>query len=149
MPASRSTATTTPATSSGWTSRASGCSTSTGPSSITGCSTCAGHRLLLQLVGGPDDGDVRLDKAAIFLRAYQDEAAKFEVPGPLSADELALLPRMVANANLYILNWDLMAYYDDPGSDVDEYLTYLGHQVQFMEYIEAHQDELAHIAEEA
>jgi len=95
---------------------------------------------------GPDDGDVRLDKAAIFVRAYQDEAAKFDVPGPLTDAELALLPRMVANANLYILNWDLMAYYQDPEADVDEYLGYLGHQVQFMEYIEDHQDELAHIA---
>ena len=74
-----------------------------------------GHRLLLQLVEGPDYGGVRLDKAAIFVRGYQDEAARFEVPGPMSADELALLPRMVANANLYILNWDLMAYYEDPG----------------------------------
>ena len=98
---------------------------------------------------GPDDGEVRLDKAAIFLRAYQDEAARFAVPGPLGAEELALLPRMVANANLYILNWDLMAYYEDPSADVVEYLIYLGHQVHFMEYIEAHQDELAHIAEEA
>jgi homoserine kinase type II len=95
---------------------------------------------------GHDDGDVRLDKAAIFLGAYQDEAAKFAVPGPLGAAELALLPRMVANANLYILNWDLMAYYGDPTVDVDEYLGYLSHQVHFMEYIEEHQDELAHIA---
>ena len=98
---------------------------------------------------GPDDGEVRLDKAAIFVRAYQDEAARFDVPGPMGAAELALLPRMVANANLYILNWDLMAYYEDPSVDVVEYLTYLGHQVHFMEYIEAHLDELAHIAEEA
>ncbi len=98
---------------------------------------------------GADDGQVRLDKAAIFLRAYQDEAARFDIPGPIGAAELALLPRMVASANLYILNWDLMAYYEDPSVDVVEYLTYLGHQVHFMEYIEAHQDELAHIAEEA
>ena len=98
---------------------------------------------------GSDDGEVRLDKAAIFLRAYQDEAARFAIPGPLGAEELALLPRMVANANLYILNWDLMAYYEDPSADVVEYLVYLDHQVHFMEYIEAHQDELAHIAEEA
>jgi homoserine kinase type II len=98
---------------------------------------------------GLDDGDVRLDKAAVFVRAYQDETSRFEVPGPLTAAELALLPRMVANANLYILNWDLAAYYEDPGVSVDEYLVYLDHQLQFMEYIEAHQHELAHIAEEA
>jgi homoserine kinase type II len=98
---------------------------------------------------GHDDGDVRLDKAAIFVRAYQDEAAKFDVPGPLTAQELALLPRMVANANLYILNWDLMAYYEDSSVAVDEYLGYLSHQVRFMEFIEAHQDELAHIVSPA
>jgi homoserine kinase type II len=98
---------------------------------------------------GSDDGDVRLDKARIFVGAYQDEAARFDVPGPMTSDELALLPRMVASANLYILNWDLMAYYGDPDVDVAEYLGYLSHQVRFMEFIEAHQDELAHIAEEA
>lgn len=98
---------------------------------------------------GHDDGDVRLDKAALFVRAYQDEAKRFEVPGPMTTEELALLPRMVANANLYILNWDLAAYYEDPGVSVDEYLVYLDHQLQFMEYIEAHQAELTHIAEEA
>ncbi len=95
---------------------------------------------------GHDDGEVRLDKAATFVRAYQDEAARFEVPGPMTAEELALLPRMVANANLYILNWDLDAYYEDPAVDVDEYLMYLDHQLQFMEFIEEHQHELAHIA---
>lgn len=98
---------------------------------------------------GADDGEVRLDKAAGFVRAYQDEAAKFAVPGPMGPEELALLPRMVANANLYILNWDLAAYYEDAGVSVDEYLVYLDHQLQFMEYIEDHQHELAQIAEEA
>ena len=95
---------------------------------------------------GPDDGTVRLDKAAIFVRAYQDEAARFPVPGPLTPTELALLPRMVANANLYILNWDLAAYYQDSSVSVDEYLMYLDHQLLFMEYIEDHLDELARLA---
>ena len=98
---------------------------------------------------GADDGEVRLDKAARFVRAYQDEAAKFAVPGAMGPEELALLPRMVANANLYVLNWDLAAYYEDPSVNVDEYLIYLDHQLQFMEYIEDHQHELAQIAEEA
>jgi len=59
---------------------------------------------------------------------------------------LALLPRMVAGANLYILNWDLAAYYEDPGVSVDEYLMYLDHQLLFMEFIEDHLDELARLA---
>ncbi len=94
---------------------------------------------------GPDDGELRLDKTAIFIRAYQEEAARFDAPGPLTAAELALLPRMVANANLYILNWDLAAYYEDPGVSVDEYLMYLDHQLKFMEYIEDHQADLARL----
>ncbi len=95
---------------------------------------------------GGDDGQVRLDKAAIFVRAYQDEAARFPIPGPLTPTELALLPRMVASANLYILNWDLAAYYEDPSVSVDEYLMYLDHQLLFMEFIEDHLDELARLA---
>ena len=30
---------------------------------------------------GPDKGELRLDKAAIFVRAYQDEAARWSRPG--------------------------------------------------------------------
>ena len=62
---------------------------------------------------GHDSGELWLDKAAIFVRAYQDEAAKTASPGPMSAAELAALPRMIANANLYVLNWDVSAYYED------------------------------------
>jgi homoserine kinase type II len=97
---------------------------------------------------GRDDGEVRLDKAAIFLRAYQDEAARFDTPGPLSAAELGALPRMVANANLYVLNWDVSAWYEAGDTlDPDEYLMYLEHQVKFMEFIEAHLGELSSLAE--
>ena len=47
----RCTATTTPATSSGWTSKASACSTSTGPSWTTASSTSPRASVLLQLLG--------------------------------------------------------------------------------------------------
>ena len=97
---------------------------------------------------GHDSGELWLDKAALFVRAYQDEAGRFDTPGPMSPAELAALPRMIANANLYVLNWDVSAYYeaDDPVND-DEYLMYLKHQVMLMEFIEAHTDELAHLAD--
>jgi homoserine kinase type II len=97
---------------------------------------------------GRDSGDLWLDKAAIFVRAYQDEAAKSASPGAMSAAELAALPRMIANANLFVLNWDVTAYYEDMSAkNDDEYLMYLAHQVMLMEFIEAHYDELSHIAE--
>ncbi len=99
---------------------------------------------------GPDDGEVRLDKAGIFVRAYQDEASSFDIPGPLTAEELALLPRMVANANLYILNWDLAAYYERPQASASRSTSTSSiTSLQFMQFIEDHQYELAHVAEEA
>ena len=96
---------------------------------------------------GPDRGELRLDKAAIFVRAYQDEAARWAEPGPMGPRELAVLPRMIANANLFILNWDVTYYYADADPDVDEYMVYLSENVALMECIEEHFDELARIAE--
>jgi homoserine kinase type II len=97
---------------------------------------------------GRDSGELWLDKAAIFVRAYQDEAARFAEPGAMTAAELAALPRMIANANLYVLNWDVSAYYQaDEDLNDDEYLMYLKHQVMLMEFIEAHLQELAHLAD--
>jgi homoserine kinase type II len=95
----------------------------------------------------PDKGELRRDKAAVFVRAYQDEAARWTDPGPMSARELAVLPRMIANANLFVLNWDVTYYYADADPDVDEYMVYLTENVTLMESIEDHIDELAHIAE--
>ena len=53
---------------------------------------------------------------------------------------------MIANANLYVLNWDITAYYADKAPDDDEYLKYLEHNVKLMEFLESHEPELARIA---
>jgi homoserine kinase type II len=104
---------------------------------------------------GRDSGDLLLDKTELFLRGYQEEASRFAYPGPLSEAELRALSRMIANANLYVLNWDASAYYEAgevladqtlDEDDEDEYLMYLKHQVQLMDYIERHQEELAELA---
>ena len=87
---------------------------------------------------GPDDGQLRLDKVGIFLRAYQDEAARFDAPGSLTEAELAALPRMIAIAGLYVVNWDIVAYYNDRRPNDDEYLFFLEHNVAFVEFIEDH-----------
>ena len=73
-------------------------------------------------------------------------AAKYELPGPMSTAELAFLPRMIANGNLYVLNWDITAYYEDKAAcDDDEYLMYLEHQIKVMSFIESHLDEIGAI----
>jgi homoserine kinase type II len=93
-----------------------------------------------------DDGKLRLDKAEIFLKAYQDEASRTEAPGPVTDAELAALPRMLAIAALYVVSWDIVAYYIDRDPNDDEYLYFLEHNVAFVEFIEAHLDELVAMA---
>jgi len=93
-----------------------------------------------------DDGELRLDKAEIFLKAYQDEASRADVPGPVTDGELAALPRMLAIAALYVVSWDIVAYYIDRDPNEDEYLFFLEHNVAFVDFIEAHLDDLAAMA---
>ena len=98
---------------------------------------------------GRDTGDLWVDKCGLFLDAYQDESARFDVPGPLTASELAVLPRMLANANLFVLQWCASAYYENLEANDDEYLFYLQHNVALMDFIERHQDELEGMARAA
>ncbi len=95
---------------------------------------------------GADDGEMRLDKMKVFLGAYQDEAARLGAPGPMGDDELAVLPRMLAIAALYVVNWDIVAYYKERRPNDDEFLFFLEHNVAFVEYIEDHFDEIAAMA---
>ena len=95
---------------------------------------------------GEDDGELRLGKADIFLRAYQDEVSRTAAPGSLTTAELAVLPRMLAIAALYVVSWDIVAYYIDRDPNDDEYLYFLEHNVAFVDFIESHLDELAAMA---
>jgi hypothetical protein len=45
-----------------------------------------------------------------------------------------------------VVNWDIVAYYIDRRPNDDEYLFLLEHNVAFVEFIEAHQVELAQLA---
>jgi homoserine kinase type II len=94
---------------------------------------------------GPDDGEVRLDKVELLLKAYRDEAARYDAPGPLTDAELAALPRMMAIAAMYVVNWDIVAYYKEASPNDDEYLFFLEHNVAFVKYIESHLQELGAI----
>jgi homoserine kinase type II len=96
-----------------------------------------------------DDGQLRMDKAEIFLKAYQDEASRTSAPGPVTDGELAALPRMLAIAALYVVSWDIVAYYIDREPNDDEYLFFLEHNVAFVDFIEAHLDELSAMAARA
>ena len=121
-------------------SSCSGCSTSTGPSSTTASSTWPRASSTSAARGraatAASCGSTRPPSSCAPTRTRRRSFAR---PGAMSAAELAALPRMIANANLYVLNWDVSAYYEaDEALNDDEYLMYLKHQVMLMEFIEAH-----------
>lgn len=89
-----------------------------------------------------EQGALWIDSAATFVAAYQEEALMHRSPGPLTAAELRNFVRMLACANLYVLNWDITAWYGPGDLDPDEYLTYLRHNVLLMDFIRAHEEEI-------
>ncbi len=84
---------------------------------------------------GKEDGDLLLDRMALFLKAYQEEAEKLEGVGPLNGLEVQYLPLMVKASNLYLLNWGVDEYYIKKLNPY-EYLIYLQHTVRTMRWIE-------------
>ncbi|SDE65189.1 phosphotransferase [Sporomusa acidovorans] len=91
---------------------------------------------------GETDGVLRLDKCAIFLEAYQQKLKILGGLPPLTGMEKEYFPTMMAAANVYLLNWDITAYYQ--GSDLNEYeyIAYLSHNVRLMKWIESHKAEI-------
>jgi homoserine kinase type II len=84
--------------------------------------------------GSHQDGSFRLEWARTFLRAYQDTLAEaleaHPEATPISAVEARYLPVMINAANLYVLNWTILDYFN---KDVDpqEYLVFLDHSLNF------------------
>ena len=79
---------------------------------------------------GDLDGILRLDESLQFLRTYQESLVQQPNLAPLTEFELQQLPVMINLGNLYILNWTIMDYYAKH-VDVDEYLVYLHHSINF------------------
>jgi homoserine kinase type II len=85
---------------------------------------------------GEQDGDVHLNKAALFLETYQNELRGTPGVGPLSDDELKYLPYLISAGNIYVVNWTIRDFYSTK-ADPFEYLTYLQHHVRFMRWLES------------
>ena len=92
------------------------------------------------------DGVLLLDKCAIFLKSYQRKLLELGGLVPLNAVELEYLPMMIAAANIYLINWDVLAYYDGTNLNEYEYMAYLQHNVRLMNWIENHKTEIADMA---
>jgi len=84
------------------------------------------------------DGEMRLDKMALFLGSYQ--RCLLEHPGlkPIGEGECALLPTLLAVANSYLLQWCLSQFAAATAPDEGEYLRYLRHSVRLMDWVDGH-----------
>lgn len=92
------------------------------------------------------DGVLLLDKCSIFLKAYQRKLVELGGLEPLNKVELEYLPMMIAAANIYLINWDVTAYYAGTNLNEYEYIAYLQHNVRLMNWIEEHKAEIAEVA---
>lgn len=92
------------------------------------------------------DGELLLDKCAIFLKSYQGKLVELGGLEPLNAVELEYLPTMIAAANIYLINWDVVAYYEGTNLNEYEYIAYLQHNIRLMNWIENHKAEIADLA---
>ncbi|WP_407309050.1 phosphotransferase enzyme family protein [Desulfosporosinus sp. SB140] len=92
------------------------------------------------------DGVLLLDKCAIFLTSYQQKLKQLGKLAPLNVVELENLPIMIAAANIYLINWDVTAYYAGTNLNEYEYMAYLQHNVRLMKWIENHKAEILELA---
>ncbi|KGK83247.1 aminoglycoside phosphotransferase [Desulfosporosinus sp. HMP52] len=92
------------------------------------------------------DGVLLLDKCSIFLKAYQQKLVELKGLEPLNEVEIEYLPTMIAAANMYLINWDVTAYYAGTDLNEYEYIAYLQHNVRLMNWIENHKTEIAEMA---
>ena len=91
------------------------------------------------------DGVLLLDKCAIFLKSYQKKLKELQGLDPLNEVELEYLPTMIAAANIYLINWDVTAYYAGTNLNEYEYMAYLQHNVRLMKWIENHKAEISDV----
>ncbi len=92
------------------------------------------------------DGDLLLDKCAIFLKSYQDKLKELGGLEPLNEVEIKHMPTMMAAANIYLINWDVTAYYRGTDLNDYEYTAYLQHNVRLMRWIENNKEAIARMA---
>ena len=89
------------------------------------------------------DGEILLEKCILFLTTYQEQMRRLSGMEPLNNIEIKNLPPMLAAANQYLINWIVVAYYDDPDLNDYEYLAYLKHTVRLMHWIDKHEDDIS------
>ena len=85
---------------------------------------------------------LRRDKYILFLHTYNEACRRFSHILPLTEQERKYLVPMLSIANLYVLNWDLVDFYDTPNQNDDEYHSYINHNIGLVHWIALHVDKL-------
>lgn len=85
---------------------------------------------------------LRPDKFSLFLRNYNQTCHRLARISPLTKQELRYLVPMLSVANLFVLNWDLVNFYNTPEPDDDEYYMFIDHNIGLMHWIAYNEDEL-------
>ena len=93
-----------------------------------------------------NDGDLDLEKIALFLNTYQDQLHQTDGMKPLVAVEIHNLPGMLTAAGLCIINWIVSTYHEDDDLSDKEYLVYLKHSVRLMHSIEKQRGTISQMA---
>ena len=88
----------------------------------------------------------RLDKFSLFLNAYNETCCQLAHVVPLTKQEQKNLVPMLSIANLYVLNWDLVDFYETTELDDDVYYGFLNHNIGLMHWITLHKDALKGLA---
>ncbi len=85
---------------------------------------------------------LRPDKFSLFLSTYNEACHRLARICPLTEQEQRYLVPMLSIANLYVLNWDLVDFYDTPEPDDDEYYMFIDHNIGLIHWIAYYEDEL-------
>jgi homoserine kinase type II len=88
--------------------------------------------------GGNRDGKLLLDKVTLFLGSYQHRLQNREGLGPLRDEERRVLPKMLAMANIYLVHWEVLHFYDNKEVNENEYLGYLKHNIRLGRWLDTH-----------
>ena len=85
---------------------------------------------------------LRLEKFSLFLSAFNEACHRFTKINPLTKQEQKYLAPMLCIANLYVLNWDLVDFYETIEPDDNGYYMFINHNIDLMHWIALHEDEL-------
>jgi homoserine kinase type II len=85
---------------------------------------------------------LRPDKFSLFLGSYNDACRGLANINPLTEQEQRYLVPMLSIANLYVLNWDLVDFYNASEPDDDISYRFFDHNIGLMHWIASHQGDL-------